>query len=73
MDKCKCLVSVLEPPSVNINGIPNILSLNIKPWIPLIHAFKVICSDENVLVSTVCCGLLYHNAGAQFTNIKCPE
>ena len=37
------------------------------------HCFSAINSDENALVSTVCCLLLSHFTGAEFTNKICPE
>ena len=47
-------------------GIPNIHSLNIRCSTSSIHCFKDINSNENALVSTVCCLLLIHLTGSLF-------
>ena len=38
----------------------------------LMHVLSAMNSDEKVLALTVCCCLLYHNIGAQFTNMMYP-
>ena len=50
-------------------GIPNICNLNLKCSISSIQCFIAINSEEKALNSTVCCLLLSHLTGAQFTNI----
>jgi len=53
-------------------GIPKHLNLNCRCSMASKHAFSAMNSAENVLVSTVCCRLLYQTTGARLRKTTNP-
>ena len=55
------------------SGTPKHRSLKRRCSMASRHALSAINSAENVLVSTLCCLLLYHTTGARLRNTTYPE